>query len=438
MVTNPILYNELHRFWPEASLSDRMARFKDMPLADAQEFFRELSTRHQYEITINLPDREQTVWLRLLDPDDAADLIQEAQIGNREHLLELLDETTKDDVHALLKYREDVAGGLMSPRFARVPPDMTVSEALTYVRKQALGRATETVYTVYVLDNEQHLLGVTSLRTLFVSDPHHLIKDIMRTNVVTAPEQADQEKLSRLFAEHDLIAIPIVDAENHMKGIVTIDDIVDVVQEEATEDIQKMGGSEALGVPYLDISFWLMVRKRAGWLTVLFLGEMLTANAMAYYEEQIARAVVLMLFVPLIISSGGNAGSQASTIVIRAMALGELRLSDWWQVMRREVLTGLTLGCILGAIGLARIVIGETYFHAYGPHSLLVGITVGLALIGIVFWGSLAGSLLPFVLRRVGLDPASASTPFVATLVDVTGLIIYFSVASLVLRGTLL
>jgi len=325
----------------------------------------------------------------------------------------------------------------MSPRFARVRPDMTVSEALTYVRKQALG-ATETVYTVYVLDTEQHLLGVTSLRTLFASEPQQPIKDIMRVNVVTASEQADQEQLSRLFAEHDLIAIPIVDTENRMKGIVTVDDIVDVVQEEATEDIQKMGGSEALGVPYLDISFGRMLRKRAGWLTVLFLGEMLTANAMGHYEHQIEKAVVLALFVPLIISSGGNAGSQASTIVIRAMALGELRLTDWWRVMRREVLTGLTLGCILGAVGLIRIVAWEGMFHSYGPHYWLIGLTVGLALIGIVLWGTLAGSLLPFILRRVGFDPASASTPFVATLVDVTGLVIYFTVASVILRGTLL
>jgi magnesium transporter len=414
-----------------------MACFKELPLADAQEFFRELSTRHQCEIVANLPEREQTVWLRILDPDDAADLLQEAPAESRDRLLSLLDENTKDDVQALLKYREDVAGGLMSPRFARLRPDMTVSEALTYVRKQALG-ATETVYTVYVLDPEQHLLGVTSLRTLFASEPQQLIQTIMRTNVVTASEQADQEALSRLFAEHDLIAIPIIDAENRMKGIVTIDDIVDVVQEEATEDIQKMGGSEALGAPYLEISFARMIRKRAGWLTVLFLGEMLTANAMGHFEDEIAKAVVLALFIPLIISSGGNAGSQASTIVIRAMALGELRLTDWWRVMRREVLTGLTLGGILGAIGLVRVVVWESMFHTYGPHYWLIAYTIGLTLIGIVLWGTVAGSLLPFILRRAGFDPASASTPFVATLVDVTGIVIYFSVASFMLRGTLL
>ncbi len=438
MTTNPILYTELHAVWSETSAADRMARFKSMPLADAQEFFRELSTRNQSEIILNLPEREQTVWIRLLDPDDAADLLQETPLQDQQRLLGLLDEATKDDVQALLKYREDVAGGLMSPRFARVRPDMTVSEALTYVRKQAIGRATETVYTVYVLDADQHLLGVTSLRTLFASDPHLVIQNVMRKNVVKTTEEADQENLSRLFAEHDLIAIPVVDADNRMKGIVTIDDIVDVVQEEATEDMQKAGGSEALGAPYLEISLPQMIKKRAGWLTVLFLGEMLTANAMGYFENEIAKAVVLSLFIPLIISSGGNAGSQASTIIIRAMALGEVRLTDWWKVMSRELVTGLSLGCILGVIGLARICVWQHYFKSYGPHSLLIALTVGISLIGIVLWGTVAGSLLPFVLRRVGFDPASASTPFVATLVDVTGLVIYFSVASQILRGTLL
>ncbi|MBX9721504.1 MAG: magnesium transporter, partial [Candidatus Obscuribacterales bacterium] len=290
----------------------------------------------------------------------------------------------------------------------------------------------------YVLDPEQHLLGVTSLRTLFASEPQQLIKDIMRTSFVSATDQADQEQLSRLFARHDLMAIPIVDADNRMKGIVTIDDIVDVVEEEATEDIQKMGGSEALGAPYLELSFAQMLSKRAGWLCILFVGEMLTANAMGHFENEIAKATVLALFVPLIISSGGNAGSQASTIVIRALAIGELRLADWWRVIRREVLTGLVLGCILGTIGLTRILIWENVFHSYGSHYLLIGLTVGISLVGIVLWGTVSGAILPFILRRAGFDPASASTPFVATLVDVTGLIIYFTVASVILRGTLL
>lgn len=435
--TNPISYTDLHSFWSEASADERMDRFKSMPLADAQEFFRELSTIYQHEIVSRLAPGEQTVWLRILDPDDAADLIQEAEGSQRQLLIERLDHSTKDDVQALLKYREDVAGGLMSPRFARLRPDMTVSEALTYVRKQAL-TTIETVYTIYVLDAQQHLLGVTSLRKLFASEPQRLVEDVMRKNVVTISEETDQEHLSRLFAEHDLIAIPVVDNENRMKGIITIDDIVDVVEEEATEDIQKIGGSEALGAPYLEVSALEMIKKRAGWLIILFLGEMLTANAMGYFEHHIAKAVVLALFIPLIISSGGNAGSQASTIIIRAMALNELRLTDWWRVMRQEFATGFAMGAILGLIGIARVVIAEHYFHTYGAHYWLIALTVGMTLTCIVLWGTLSGSLLPFVLRKVGLDPASASTPFVATLVDVTGLLLYFNIASWLLSGTLL
>lgn len=436
MTTKPLPYADLQELWNEIGLQERMQRFKALPLAQAQAFFRELSTWHQYELLSNLPEGEQTVWLRLLDPDDAADLVQEAPPEEKDRLLNLLDDTTRDDVHALLKYGEDVAGGLMSPRFARVRPDLTVSEALTYVRMQAL--QAETVYSIYVLDAQQHLLGVISLRRLFAAQPQQLINEIMRTNVVTTTDEVDQEKLSRLFAEHDLIAIPVVDSEKRMIGIVTIDDIVDVVEEEATEDIQKLGGSEVLGAPYLELSLSKMIKKRAGWLVVLFVSEMLTANAMGHFEGEIAKAVVLALFVPLVISSGGNAGSQASTIVIRAMALGEVDLRDWWRVMRREIITGMALGIILGALGLARVVIWQQFWPTYGPHYALIGVTIGLSLIGIVLWGSLTGSLLPLALSRLGFDPATASTPFVATLVDVTGLVIYFSVASFILHGTLL
>jgi magnesium transporter len=260
----------------------------------------------------------------------------------------------------------------------------------------------------------------------------------MRTDFVRVTEQEDQEAVSRLFAQHDLSAIPVVDTEGRMKGIVTVDDIVDVVQEEATEDAQKFGGMEALDAPYLQIGMLRMIKKRAGWLAALFLGEMLTATAMAYFEDEIARAVVLAMFVPLIISSGGNSGSQASTLVIRAMALGEIRLRDWWRVIRREVITGMALGAILGSIGFLRIVLWQALTPTYGQHYLLVAATVLFSLMGVVLFGTFAGSLLPFVLRRLKLDPASASAPFVATLVDVTGLVIYFTVASLILRGTLL
>jgi magnesium transporter len=296
----------------------------------------------------------------------------------------------------------------------------------------------ETLYYAYVLDGEQRLLGVTSVRELFTAAPEKLVRDIMDTQVISAREDTDQEAVARLFAAHDLLAVPVVDDQNRMKGIVTVDDIVDVVQEEATEDVQKFGGMNALDAPYLETRFVPMIKKRAGWLSVLFLGEMLTASAMGVYEEEIARAVVLALFVPLIISSGGNSGSQASTLVIRAMALGEVGLKDWWRIIRRELAAGVTLGCILAAIGVVRILVWQRLFHSYGGHYALVAATVAVSLVGVVAWGTLSGSMLPFILRRIGFDPASASAPFVATLVDVSGLVIYFNVGAVLLRGTLL
>ena len=380
---------------------------------------------------------ERRGWMRLLAPDDAADAVQAAPEEERDGLLALLDDSARKEVTALLAYAEDQAGGLMSPRFARVRPDMTADEAISYLHKQARERV-ETIYYVYVLDAQQRLVGVVSFRQLFEAPGSMKVRDLMQTEVVTVSEQMDQEDVGLLFAKHSLLAIPVVDADAHMKGVVTVDDIVDVVQEEATEDIQKIGGMEALDEPYLDIGLFRMIRKRAGWLSALFVSETLTATAMGYFEHEIARAVVLALFIPLIISSGGNSGSQASTLVVRAMALGEVRLRDWWRVMRRECAAGLALGSILGLIGLFRILLWPTRATLYGEHYVLVAITVACSLIGIVLWGTISGSMLPLILRRLGFDPASASAPFVATLVDVTGLIIYFTVASVILYGTLL
>ncbi|EPX60775.1 Mg/Co/Ni transporter MgtE / CBS domain protein [Cystobacter fuscus DSM 2262] len=338
-------------------------------------------------------------------------------------------------MHALLAYAEDNAGGLMNPRFARVRPEMTIDEAISYLLRQTR-ETVETVYYAYVLDSQQHLLGVVSLRQLFQSAPDKRVEDVMSRDLITVSEDTDQEVVSRLFASQSLMAIPVVDAERHMKGIVTVDDIVQVVQEEATEDIQKVGGMEALDAPYLEVSFLSMIKKRAGWLLVLFLGEMLTATAMGHFEDEIARAVVLALFVPLIISSGGNSGSQATTLIIRSLALNEVRLRDVWRVARREVLAGVALGAILGGVGIIRILVWQHFFGSYGEHAVLVALTVGLSLMGVVTWGTLSGSMLPFALRRLGFDPASASAPFVAPLVDVSGRVIYFTVASLLLRGT--
>ncbi len=422
--------------WPGLSEEKRVERFRALPREESDEFFLSLAPVEQASLVLALPQGERRLWFRLLPPDDAADLIQEAPAEQRGQFLELLDDTTRTEVRALLAYAEDEAGGLMNPRFARVRPDMTVDEALSYLRKQA-GQV-ETVYYAYVLDEAQHLKGVLSLREMFQAPGSKLVRDIMHTEVVTVAEHLDQESVAGVYVDKGLMALPVVDDRGRMKGIITFDDIASVVREEQTEDVQKLGGMEALGMPYLTAPLPAVVKKRAGWLTVLFLGEMLTATALAFFQDKIAKAVVLALFLPLIISSGGNSGSQATTLVIRAMALGEVKLRDWWRVLRRELSAGLALGLVLGTIGLLRIVVWQSVGHLYGEHYLLLALAVALSLIGVVLWGSLVGAMLPFALRKLGFDPASASAPFVATCVDVTGLIIYFTVATLVLRGTLL
>jgi magnesium transporter len=429
--------DELRDIWMILSPEERVDGFKLLPRTDAEDFFFELAAHDQAQLLLALPPHERRSWLRLLPPDDAVDLLQEAPATERESLLALLDEPSRKEVNALLAYAEDEAGGLMNPRYARLRPHMTVDEAISYLRKQARERL-ETIYYVYVLDEQQHLLGVVSFRELFAAQADKRVRDIMQREVLSVREDLDQESVSRVVAQQGLYAIPVVDAENRVKGIVTVDDIVDVVEEEATEDIQKFGGMEALDTPYLQAKFGHMLRKRAGWLAVLALGEMLTATAMSYFEDEIARAVVLALFVPLIISSGGNSGSQASTLVIRAMALGELKLRDLWLVTRREIVAGAALGAVLGVIGFLRIALWELARPTYGEHYMAIAATVATSLFGIVIVGTVAGSTLPFLLRKLGFDPASASAPFVATLVDVAGVLMYFSIASLLLAGKLL
>jgi magnesium transporter len=427
--------------WRLLAPEDRLEAFLDLPRTEAEDFFLELSARDQYELLASMPKGLglRRSWMRLLPPDDAADLIQEVTDEvEREELLEVLDDQTRREVLALLAYSEDHAGGLMNPRYARVRPDASADEAIRYLQRQAR-EVLETIYYVYVIDADQKLLGVVSFRDLFAAASEKPVRELMATELVTAREDMDQEELARLFAQHDLQAIPVVDAAGHMKGIVTVDDIVDVLREEATEDIQKIGGTQALDAPYLEVSVMGMVKKRVGWLAALFIGEMLTTNAMSRFENEIARAVVLAIFVPLIISSGGNSGSQATTLVIRAMALGEVKLVDWWRVIGRELSSGLIMGLLLGAIAFFRIEGWNLVFPgSYGPHHLLISFVVGLSVVGIVTWGTVAGSMLPFLLRLVRLDPASASAPFVATLVDVTGIVLYFTAASLILRGALL
>jgi len=428
---------ELEDAWALLAAEDRVDALRELPPAQAQDFFFALPSQQQAQVVLAFPVEERRTWMRILPPDDAADVVQAAPAEERDGLLASLDDATRKEVSALLAYSEDAAGGLMNPRYARLRPDMTVDEAISYLRRQSR-ESPESFYYIYVLDEHQRLLGVVSFRELFSANATARVRDIMHGEVVSVSDQMDQEMVSREFQAHRFTAMPVVDAEGHMKGIVTADDIADVVREEATEDIQKLGGMEALDEPYMNVAFMSMIKKRAGWLSALFLGEMLTATAMGYFQSEIARAVVLTLFIPLIISSGGNSGSQATTLVIRAMALGEVGLRDWWRVVRRELFAGLALGTILGSIGFVRIVAWQQLRPTYGPHYMLIAVTVLGSLIGVVTFGTLAGSLLPFLLRTLRLDPASASAPFVATLVDVTGLVIYFTLASLILHGALL
>jgi magnesium transporter len=428
---------EAREIWNLLSPEERIDAFRHVDRSEIDDFFLGLRASDQAALILGLANGERRLWMRLLAPDDAADVLQEVAPEDRVTLLDLLDAPTRMEVTALLAYAEDAAGGLMSPRFARLRPEMMVTEAIRYLQRQAR-EAIETIYYAYVLDHAQRIKGVVSFRDLFAAPGEKALSDVMHRDVVTVTDTTDQEVVAKIIAQHGLSALPVVDTEGRMVGIVTIDDIVDVVQEAATEDMHKIGGMEALDTPYMQTRMLSMVRKRAGWLSVLFLGEMLTASAMGHYEHEIEKAVILALFVPLIISSGGNAGSQATTLIIRAMALGEVAIKDWWRIIRRELSAGLSLGIILAVIGLLRILAWQGLFGTYGVHYVKVAITVAASLVGVVTWGTIAGSMLPFIIRRLGFDPASASAPFVATLVDVSGLVIYFSVAQVVLQGAML
>lgn len=427
--------DDLHDAWPLLDLEERSDGLRVLPRDEAEDFFAQLSAADQAALLLHFRPGQRRQWLRMLEPDDVADVIQEAGEDHRAMLLALLDVPTRKEVTALLAYEEDEAGGLMSTRYARLRPELTADEAISFLRRQAQANV-ETIYYAYVLDPEQHLLGVVSFRDLFSADPKKIVADIMETEVVRVSDEMDQEGVSRVFAEHDLNVVPVVDADGRMKGIVTVDDIVDVVQEEATEDAQKFGGMAALEVPYLQSRRREMIKKRGGWLILLLVGSMLTATALESFEGQIDDVPLLALFIPMIVSTGGNSGSQASTLVIRAMALGEIRAADWWLIMRRELLTGLALGMICGAVSLARVALWGS-FGRYGADYMLVSLTVCLSVVGCVLCGTLAGAMLPFLLRKFGADPASASAPFVATLVDVSGILIYFGIANVVLSKML-
>lgn len=436
--TDALDVQSLRDSWPALSDEERADAFRLLPFDAARECFTELGAPDQSALLRQLSDAEASLWLRFVPPDDAADLLQELEEADRERISRLLDPVTLREATALLAYAEDEAGGLMNPRFARVRPDVTVEVAIRYLRKQTQ-KNLATHHYAYVLDAAQRLLGVLSFSDLFAAPDTSRVDQIMVRDVISVPEDADQETVADVIARHDLTAVPVVDEQGRMKGVVTVDDIVDVVREEATEDIQKLGGMEALPGAYLHVSFGEMIRKRGGWLSILFLGEMLTTSAMGYFEHAIEKAIVLAMFVPLIISSGGNSGSQAATLIVRSLALHDLRLRDWLRVFGRELKCGAALGAWLGLIGFARVALWQhAGLYDYGPHYLLVAFTVAVSLLGVVLLGTLAGSMLPFLMRTLGFDPATSSTPFVATLVDVAGVLIYFGVASLVLSGSML
>ena len=409
-----------------------------MPFDLAVQVFDEPELEGRYAIIQSMEPGAAAALIEAMSSDQQADLVRGLTAASRKPLLDKLDPDTRHTLKLLLKYPPDTAGGIMTTEVMTVPADWSVAQTLEYIRKVALQK--ETVYVAYLLDHEDRLVGVASLRQLMVADPAAVVLHAgYRRAPLTVSPDTDREEVARVIAKYNLLAVPVVDEGEHVLGIVTVDDVIDAIVREQTEDVQKFGGMEAIDRPYMEIGMGHMIRKRAPWLCALFLSEMLTATAMQGFQSEIERAALLAMFIPLVMSSGGNSGSQATSLIIRAMALGEIRLRDWWRIAVRELPTGLMLGGILGVIGFARISLWQILgIYNYGPHHVLVALTVGLALVGIVTFGSLVGSMLPFILRRLGFDPASASAPFVATLVDVTGLVIYFNVALLVLRGTLL
>jgi magnesium transporter len=431
--------------WPPADLAELIA---DLPLEDqvivfrilphdlAASCFEYLQREDQQRLLQGMGKEEVIQIINEMSPDDRTALLEELPSTAVTQLLQLLSPEELAKAKTLLGYPEKSVGRLMTPDFISIKEDWTVQQVLDHIRK--VGKDSETINIVYVTDESGNLIDDVRIREFLLRPLNSKVREIRDHTFISLQATASERDAIQVFRKYDRTALPVVDSKGRLVGIVTVDDILDIAEKEATEDIQKLGGTQAFDEPYLAVNFLEMIRKRAPWLVILFLSEMLTATAMGFFEQEIAKAVVLALFIPLIISSGGNSGSQATTLIIRAMALGEVALRDWWRVMRREIFSGLGLGLILGCIGFLRIAIWSAFSKIYGPHWPLIGLTIFGSLIGVVMWGTLSGSMLPFVLRRCGFDPAAASAPFVATLVDVTGLIIYFSMALLVLRGTLL
>ncbi|HEY0929100.1 MAG TPA: magnesium transporter [Gemmatimonas sp.] len=410
-----------------------------LPRERAAEVMEYLNEDLRTQVLEELPVQEAAEIVAEMTPDERADALDELDEETADEILQELEPADKAETERLLQYDPYTAGGLMTTEFVSVEETLTVEESLRAVRAMARAGRREAMYTIYTTDVNGRLRGVLSLRELLAAPEGSRISEHAWSDVVSVAPDTLQEEVSQVTSNYDLVALPVVDQDHRLLGVVTVDDVIDVIQDEQTEDAQKFGGMEALEEPYMQISLWQNVRKRAGWLSVLAISEMFTASAMAHYQTDIDRATMLAQFVPLIISSGGNSGSQATSLIIRAMALGEVRLKDWWRIVLRELPAGLMLGIILGLLAVGRILTWQKLsLYDYGTHHLLIALTVGVSLVGIVAFGSLTGSMLPFILRRLGFDPASASAPFVATLVDVAGISIYFSVAYMVLSGTLL
>ena len=372
-----------------------------------------------------------------MDSDDAADVIAELPDKVQDEVLSHLEDSEQaSDIVDLLKYDENTAGGLMATELVRVHVNSDSLECVREIRKQA--DEVKNIYTIYVVDDDERLVGLLSLKKLVISPTRSKVADIYESKVISVKTNTPDEEVADIMDKYNLVVLPVVDGLGRLVGRITIDDVVDLRREEETEDVQKMGAMEALDEPYMSTRFLQMIKKRAGWLILIFIGETFTATAMLYFQDDISKVIILSSFIPLIISSGGNSGSQASTLIIRALALGEITLRDWWKIIKKELSTGLTIGIILGVIGFIRVALWSYFTPVYGEHWLLIACTIGTALIGVVAWGTLIGSLLPLGLKRIGLDPAVSSAPLVATLVDVTGIVIYFSVAILFLRGILL
>src|SRR5467141_2803157 len=437
---------EVFREWAPADVAEvildmpedeQVIIFRVLPHDLAADVFEYLGIEEQQKLLRAMAHEQVVAILNEMSPDDRTALLEEMPSAAARQLIKLLTPDERRVAQALLGYPEGSIGRLMTPDFIAVHDDWTVKDVLDHIRE--FGRDSETLNVIYVVDDRGKLIDDVRMREFLLKPLDAKVGDIRDKTFVALKVNDLQETALNTFRKYDRSAMPVVDSNDVLVGIVTIDDMLDVAEEEATEDIQKIGGMEALDEPYTTIPLMRMVKKRATWLIILFLGEMLTATAMQGYNSEIEKAAILAMFLPLIISSGGNSGSQATTLVIRAMALGELRLRDWFRVVRKELLSGLSLGLILGTIGFFRISLWQ-YLHIfdYGKYHWLVGLTVGAALVGVVLWGTLSGAMLPFLLRRFGLDPAASSAPFVATLVDVTGLVIYFNVALFILRGTLL